>query len=193
MPAVAARGGAGHRAKPVLNALLNFTKLRRAVNHLGGSTRLGCCSCRIWLAQVPAEFLRWDLPADPFPSLPTIVLRITYYPNPDTRFNPSSLSAYLARPSTSFFSSLDSSLDVESFLTLFLTLPLPLLNRDGRISPFYGLGVEDEGSWRFVIEELARDYRGCWIKLSRKKKALGRFNERGMEFIVHVVKVMKRV
>lgn len=91
MPAVAARGGAGHRAKPVLNALLNFTKLRRAVNHLGGSTRLGCCSCRIWLAQVPAEFLRWDLPADPSPP-PPIVLRITYYPNPDTRFNPSSLS-----------------------------------------------------------------------------------------------------
>lgn len=29
--------------------------------------------------------------------------------------------------------------------------------------------------------------------MSRKKKALGRFNERGMEFIVHVVKVMKRV
>lgn len=156
MPAVAARGGAGHRAKPVLNALLNFTKLRRAVNHLGGSTRLGCCSCRIWLAQVPAEFLRWDLPADPFPSLPAIVLRITYYPNPDTRFNPSSLSAYLARPSTSFFSSLDSSLDVESFLTLFLTLPLPLLNRDGRISPFY---LRLESKMRDRGDSLSRNWR----------------------------------
>lgn len=48
LPAVPAAGGAGHRAKPVLNALLNFTNLRRAVNHLGGSTGLGCCSCRIW-------------------------------------------------------------------------------------------------------------------------------------------------
>lgn len=53
----------GHRAKPVLNALLNFTNLRRAVNHLGGSSGLGCCSCRIWPGEVPAEFLRWDLPA----------------------------------------------------------------------------------------------------------------------------------
>lgn len=80
LPAVPAAGGAGHRAKPVLNALLNFTNLRRAVNHLGGgSTGLGCCSCRIWPGEVPAEFPRWDLPANP-PFLPPIVLRITRPP-----------------------------------------------------------------------------------------------------------------
>lgn len=75
----ASGGGAGHRAKPVLNALLNFTNLRRAVNHLGGSTGLGCWSCRIGLVEVPAELPRWDLPRDPlvcFSSLPNVFLFI---------------------------------------------------------------------------------------------------------------------
>lgn len=88
-----APGGAGHRAKPVLNALLNFTNLRRAVNHLGGSTRLGC-SCRIWLAKVPAEFLRWDLSADPS-FVPPVVLWITHHSNPDTRFGHSFLVSFV--------------------------------------------------------------------------------------------------
>lgn len=178
MPAVAARGGAGHRAKPVLNALLNFTKLRRAVNHLGGSTRLGCCSCRIWLAQVPAEFLRWDLPADPFPSLPTIVLRITYYPNPDTRFNPSSLSAYLARPSTSFFSSLDSSLSMlNRFSRFFSPSPSPCSIGMDVYRRFMGLEskMRDRGdslsrNWRATTEAVGLSCLGRrrrWADLTR--------------------------
>lgn len=79
------QGGPGHRAKPVLNALLNFTNLRRAVNHLGGSTRVRLLLLS-YLAgrstrRVPP---RWDLPTDP-PYLPpvAVVLRITYHPNPD--------------------------------------------------------------------------------------------------------------
>jgi len=77
----AAGGGAGHRAKPVLNALLNFSNSRRAVNHLGGSgSGLGRCSCRIWPSEAPpaAEYNPPPLPlamgfapADPPPRIPT--------------------------------------------------------------------------------------------------------------------------
>lgn len=77
------RGGAGHRAKPVLNALLNFTNLRRAVNHLGGSAGLGCCSCRIWPGEVPAEFFLRDGICRRIHRVPTTHRPADYVPTPN--------------------------------------------------------------------------------------------------------------
>lgn len=83
------QGGAGHRAKPVLNALLNFTNLRRAVNHLGGSARvrLLLLSYSAWPStrRVPSRAMG---SADGSTLLLPVVLRITYHPNPDiSRFD----------------------------------------------------------------------------------------------------------
>jgi len=92
----AAGGGAGHRAKPVLNALLNFSNSRRAVNHLGGSgSGLGCCSCRIWPSEAPPAAAYTPplplpmgfAPADPPPRIPTTQRPADYAspPNPDSQ------------------------------------------------------------------------------------------------------------